>query len=525
MVSPRASVFSDTQEDDGRRRSSAITTANATTYISTKLLLEHRTPPISSSNRYFDRFYHLLYNTVPMDMHRICNVYLLIINALYISLCTNSFIVFQCYQHPWPNNRWSLVEFPDVLCHDDFWFKNLLPLGLFGINCYVVGVLCFFSWLNWNAPKFFHTHPGFRIRYRFLLADFRLDVWYWGIVFLVRNTLLTVTPLIAHNDGNMQATVLICILTFFLVLHVFYWPWASPANNVLDTVILCGLIIVSGVGSYFADRHEDKAPVFAYLLLTVFVLVNLCCVACILWAIRMHRKKVFKFAQDEDVVRRLMGFCAYAEGRGQKELTRKFQKLPRYDHQQIERTVNVFEMEMMGLLRKPTGQSAKQSKRSNRLITAASQLMEESKLPADYAKELGQTFTELEAEHHHNDETADAHEDAVLQLSPRPSKANNALVEKQDHQHPQADAANNETQQHQQQQQDSPENMGEYERDGQDGEERQLEEAMAISSEGVSLRTHTDDDNGDIPMEQNEGGAKAPPSPTDNTRRAPETRM
>jgi len=279
--------------------------------------------------------------------------------------------------------------FPEILCSEGEWLSKFLPLAIFGILVYVVGTLASFSYLNWHAPGLFHTNPSFRVRYKFLIADYRPDVWWWGIAFMTRNTLLAMTNVLVPTDGHMQATIFILILTTFLIFQCILWPWSNVLINVMDTVIMAALIVMSALATYFVPKLERSSSFFSVTTFIVFLFVNIAAVASVLVALNAKRKMQKGLqAAVEQAVDRLREAGAFVNDLHRASLVRKITRLPPFDRQAIQRFLGIFELEVMGKIpggaqqgaptsprhdnhtpSNPISPSAATSKRIGRLIT------------------------------------------------------------------------------------------------------------------------------------------------------------
>jgi len=213
----------------------------------------------------------------PLCMNRMVNSVGAIWQTLYISLAANSFLVFQCYSHPVGSS--SLTAFPSVICGSKQWYR-MMPVGLFGIVVYVLGFFALMTYLILLSytPHRHGTTEGFETRWRFLFGNWKPSRRWWALVFLLREMVVALVPVLLPNDAYLQLSVVVmlmlCVLTFQLLMQ----PWQNIFNNVLDASIMAAFILIGMHATFFSPREDKDAKYFAT------VLVVSCGVAFSIWA-------------------------------------------------------------------------------------------------------------------------------------------------------------------------------------------------------------------------------------------------
>lgn len=119
-------------------------------------------------------------------------------------------------------------------------------------------------------------------RYGFIFSGFRQKCFYWEIVICFRKVALIISGILLHMaSSEIQALIMLFIMTISLCLHLKCQPYYSPIHNLLETyshyVILVtlytGLIYLTARHySYLSDHGHIGAHWFFF---TAILLPNL----------------------------------------------------------------------------------------------------------------------------------------------------------------------------------------------------------------------------------------------------------
>lgn len=188
--------------------------------------------------------------------------------ALFIAFAVIFVRPFECYPHP--NDESSVYLYPEVLC----WSNDHTPLMILAATVFFFFLLPFLIlciWGNYVAPsEMVNDGSTFHRRFRFLLYRFRPDCWWWGNVFLVRQTFLAFSSSLPSGDPHSQIFYTVLTLTVYLAALSRFWPWKNAALNRLDCATCMLLIFVMLTGTAFVERSPAQN---AYVFLLSFFIV------------------------------------------------------------------------------------------------------------------------------------------------------------------------------------------------------------------------------------------------------------
>lgn len=147
---------------------------------------------------------------------------------------------FMCYSHP--NGLRSLLNQPSLFCGEEEHMAMLIGGSLL-LMLFVFGFLAVCTVAAWKMPKWIaRGNNGFAQCFNFLTFRFRLDVWWFGVLSLVRMPVLTMALVLATDNSLAQAAASGTILAVFLVVLASLRPWKVPLLNEID--ISCSLFIL-----------------------------------------------------------------------------------------------------------------------------------------------------------------------------------------------------------------------------------------------------------------------------------------
>jgi len=143
-----------------------------------------------------------------------------------------------------------LAKYRDVEC-DSSERADATPVMVVGLMLYVVGIYFMFAYATWVAPTMM-TDRGFCERWKFLLARWRPATWYWGLVLMGRNLLVSFARLVA-SECEAQLTYLVAVVLIVFSLVAVWQPWRANVLNhydIISSIVLCfvglfGLVFIS----------------------------------------------------------------------------------------------------------------------------------------------------------------------------------------------------------------------------------------------------------------------------------------
>jgi len=242
--------------------------------------------------------------------------------ALYITLVKIVFDYYTCVEHPAAED--SLALYREVECGSDEHSQGFVPM-LFGLIFYVMTFYGVSLWAVVVTPSRLNDQ-SFMNRFRFLLARWRPEVWYWGMIMTTRNLLIAATGLMTR-EAMSQLAFIMAIIMIAKVLASYYHPWRAEELNIAD-VATC--FILSLVGMFgimliclgeriaIAERSgeattdlEDRKLVYGWTVLVLMVAFGCTGLYIIAWALNFMRASVRNqyikhvAEQEQDIVNAL----------------------------------------------------------------------------------------------------------------------------------------------------------------------------------------------------------------------------
>jgi hypothetical protein len=192
-----------------------------------------------------------------------------IMQFLFIAFCGIMLKPLQCYRHP--NNKWSLKMYPRVLCDEGGDHLVLMVLGaLIGFGF----LLPFMTWCVWGCVKApsesSKANSEFLQRFRFLLYRFRPDYWWWGLCFLLRQTVLAFASVLLIENPHGQLFYAGSALAVYGFLVCRCWPWISGELGFIDAGSMLALLLIVQTATNFLPEPSDSKGRSA-ILLALFV--------------------------------------------------------------------------------------------------------------------------------------------------------------------------------------------------------------------------------------------------------------
>lgn len=180
-------------------------------------------------------------------MDSLYNAMGLVTNIAFVPLAVHTTSIFNCYAHP--TGLQSMRMIPFVLCWEDEWLQTMLPAGLLSMLLLVIAPFALFIYLVCKAT----TMPNAVARLPFLMARFRPDAYWWGLVILSRNLGLALAMIVAPTKPFVIAFLLMCITLAYLYAVLRNCPWKFWGHTVVDALMSVAFALVLTVAVAFAD--------------------------------------------------------------------------------------------------------------------------------------------------------------------------------------------------------------------------------------------------------------------------------
>jgi len=242
---------------------------------------------------------HFATKRVPlMKLDPTINTAGMVIQVMYVMQCKDAFAYFNSKENP--SGKDTLVSFPDVIFASDehFGFGPVL-ITIYLWAAYVIGTYSVFVWVVVNARKKVHN-KRFTARFRFVLARWRPECWFWGLLMLARNLGIALIPICVRTDRVFQTIVFIMLLMIHAIAEARFLPWRATINAVFEIVIslLLTLLMVGGLifdsstsGTEASPEEKAMAMCMAILFGCVWALILTSVFIAIRWGSDKHKAK------------------------------------------------------------------------------------------------------------------------------------------------------------------------------------------------------------------------------------------
>merc|ERR1712178_219701 len=187
-----------------------------------------------------------------MDWSRLFNIFFSLIYAFFTGIAAMSFSLFKCQSNP--NGKDTLTRDLSVICHDDDW-NSMVGVGIVAIVIYCGGCIALFGSVIYEAPGSFND-TGFQKRWKFLFIKYRLDVYWWGIVFLMKGVILNMGP-VFFTRAPAQLYWMMATCMVYLGLMAQFFPWRVHLASILDIVVHLSVILIISLLTYFGDADDE----------------------------------------------------------------------------------------------------------------------------------------------------------------------------------------------------------------------------------------------------------------------------
>ncbi|CAK9010580.1 unnamed protein product [Durusdinium trenchii] len=205
------------------------------------------------------------------------NINGLVLMTLYVTLTIVSLLPWQCVRNP--NGTLTMQTQPGVVCFDSDEHTGLLALSALGMIMYPIPMLAVSIQATVMYPSYVASGQGLVVvnRYRFIFERFRASRYFFGVLYLVRNTLLSLIPVVLANFPSVQVAMLACVMLMGVIIQMRAWPWRTQVANLTDMVFSSGVVlflVIAGPILDFETEADEKSYAmflswsFCLLLLT-----------------------------------------------------------------------------------------------------------------------------------------------------------------------------------------------------------------------------------------------------------------
>jgi len=184
----------------------------------------------------------------------VLNLLGMLFSALYISLVKMVVSWFECA----PNAAAlpTLAKYTQVVCQSPE-HNQVIPAVALGLAFYVIGFYAMCLYLNINAPVLLMQERN-RIRLKFLVNRWRVDIWYWGSVYMARALLLALIA-VACAKAVDQFISMGVIMVFSLMLTSAWMPWKDARLAQFDNAISFIVVFSTCCGIGFMHLATEES--------------------------------------------------------------------------------------------------------------------------------------------------------------------------------------------------------------------------------------------------------------------------
>eukprot|EP00416_Gambierdiscus_australes_P024191 CAMPEP_0171079336 /NCGR_PEP_ID=MMETSP0766_2-20121228/15191_1 /TAXON_ID=439317 /ORGANISM="Gambierdiscus australes, Strain CAWD 149" /LENGTH=599 /DNA_ID=CAMNT_0011536517 /DNA_START=45 /DNA_END=1844 /DNA_ORIENTATION=+ len=164
-------------------------------------------------------------------------------------------------------------------------------MSVVGVLTYPVFILTAASYSTLRYPSLASTSKGYQVLrgQRFFYARFKPDKYYFGVIFLVRGTLVPLIPVAFVGAPEVQCCSMVFVLLVVMCVEMMFWPWrTSTANWTAIFMGVCLIMSVVSMGPIMETTPQDaeRSMSWFFCIFTVGVLI----VAVVILSLSLYRR-------------------------------------------------------------------------------------------------------------------------------------------------------------------------------------------------------------------------------------------
>ncbi|CAL1154799.1 unnamed protein product [Cladocopium goreaui] len=197
--------------------------------------------------------------------------------VFFISLCSSLLAPFRCSQHP--NGRWTVQAYHGVYCNGEGDHQVMAIVG--GLACLMpMGFVAICMWvIIIELPKRLQSADVKFLRgCSFLFMRFRPGAEIFSVLFLIRNALVVLCPLLPSPSGKVVCMNL--ILYGSLAMVAYSKPWRVAACNFLDVMLLACMLVILDAGSLFIREDDGHTTMVICMLFSGVMVLSILTAVC-----------------------------------------------------------------------------------------------------------------------------------------------------------------------------------------------------------------------------------------------------
>ncbi|CAJ1458060.1 unnamed protein product [Effrenium voratum] len=192
--------------------------------------------------------------------------------VFFISLCSSLLAPFRCDTHP--NGLLTVQAYHGVYCNGEGEHLSmaivgacacLLPLGFLAI--------CFWVIIIELPKRLLAADVKFIRACSFLFMRFRPGAELFSVLFLIRNALVVLCPLLPGASAKVVSMNL--LLYASLCGTAFSKPWRAMLCNFLDMMLIVGMLVILDMGSLFVEDNDAGTTMIICLIFSFLMLLSI----------------------------------------------------------------------------------------------------------------------------------------------------------------------------------------------------------------------------------------------------------
>mmetsp|Transcript_60346 Transcript_60346/g.176392 ORF Transcript_60346/g.176392 Transcript_60346/m.176392 type:complete len:1544 (-) Transcript_60346:181-4812(-) len=225
-------------------------------------------------------------------------------SIFFLSIVVSAMTPLNCYAHPGDSGS-SVLASPSILCFssEDERHAQMVTVGLISFSFVVVPFMATACWATVMYPRWTASiGPRSSARlwmFRWLFFRFKPEVYFYGIVFLMRNLLICLVPVFpgCRDDPAFQVILMCAFLLGFTCTQTLLKPWRAGITNVADGVLtsMLVLILVCGILATDFTANDTSIAIVGVLVFCFWSGVGVVALGLFAYSRFMARGKPYRF--------------------------------------------------------------------------------------------------------------------------------------------------------------------------------------------------------------------------------------
>ncbi|CAK0845630.1 unnamed protein product [Prorocentrum cordatum] len=192
-----------------------------------------------------------------------------IVMLIYPSLAMMALMPLRCSSNP--DESMSLISERSILCWSGD-HSAMIVLSVIAILLYIIAFVSYVAWVVWMYPvRMVRDGAVFVRQSEFLFRRFRADRYYYALMFVIRNLLMAMAPVVFADLPAMQGLSMSFVLIIIFGCVCYLLPWRTSSANFLDCVIAICLLMILNTGMVLSPLGSDSVEVIIQVILAILL--------------------------------------------------------------------------------------------------------------------------------------------------------------------------------------------------------------------------------------------------------------